>query len=147
MMKRLFFLSLLACTVFLSWCTQKFYLNQEFYETDGEFINITSDDFKDLNFQNYILFVYNNYCVFSVPCDEIFKQYMEENNINFLSMSYEEFKNTKLHSTVQYAPSILIVHNWKIVDFLNAEDNEDTDKYQSVEEFWNWISNYIYIDN
>lgn len=147
MMKKISPIILLAAIVLISGCTNRFYLDQEFYKTDGEFVNITSDDFDNLVYQNYVLFVYNNYCAFSVPCDEIFKQYMEQNNISFLSMSYEEFKNTELHKIVDFAPSVIIVMNWKIVDYLDSEKDKYLDMYQNVEKFWEWFEKYVYIDN
>ena len=146
MMKKIFAMIFFACAVLVSGCTKKFYLDQEFYQTNGEFVNITSDDFDNLGNQNYVLFVYNNYCAFSVPCDEIFKQYMEQNNINFLSMSYEEFKNTKLHETVSFAPSVIVVRNWRIIDYLDSEKDEYLDMYQDVDKFWEWFEKYVYVD-
>ena len=146
MMKKIFTILLLVVIVLISGCANRFYLDQEFYKTDGEFVNITSEDFDNLVYQNYVLFVYNNYCALSVPCDEIFKQYMEENNINFLSMSYEEFKSTKLHKTVDFAPSVIVVRNWKIIDYLDSEKDEYLDMYQDVEKFWEWFEKYVYVD-
>lgn len=133
--------------IFVSWCTQKFYLDQQYYDSDGEYIKITSEYFKNIDTKNYVLFVYNNYCAFSVPCDEIFHEFMVENYIDFLSMPYEEFKNTELHDTVRFAPSVIIVREWKIIDYLDAEKDKDIQKYQSVEEFANWISKYIELKN
>jgi len=145
-MKKYFVLILFVFLIFVSGCTQKFYLDQEYYKTDGDFVHITSDMFEKIDFQNYVLFVYNNYCAFSVPCDEIFKEFMEQNNVNFLSMSYEEFKKTNLHETVKFAPSVIIVKDWKIVTYLDPEKDKYLDMYQSVEEFWKWISEYVNFD-
>ena len=142
-MKKIFAMIFLACAVFISGCTKKIYLDQEFYQTDGEFVNITSEEFANLDFQNYALFVYNNYCAFSIPCDEIFHQYMAENHINFLSMSYEEFKKTNLHKIVDFAPSVILVKNWKIVAYLDSEKDAHLDLYQDVEKFGEWFEKYV----
>ena len=128
----------------LSACTQKFYLDEQYYN-QGNYVEITSKDFESLDSQNYVLFTYNNYCAFSVPCDEIFKTFMTENKIDFLSMPYEEFKETKLHDIVKFAPSVIIVKNWKIVDYLDSEKNKYLDMYQDVDKFWQWIQKYIII--
>ena len=143
-MKKYFVLILFVFLIFVSGCTQKFYLDQEYYKTGGDFVHITSDMFEKIDFQNYVLFVYNNYCTFSVPCDEIFKEFMEQNNVNFLSMSYEEFKKTNLHETVKFAPSVIIVNNGKIVSYLDSAKDADLDKYQDVDQFESWLDNYIY---
>ena len=142
-MKKIFAMIFLACAVLVSGCTKNFYLDQEFYQTNGEFVNITSEEFANLDSQNYALFVYNNYCAFSIPCDEIFHQYMTENHINFLSMSYEEFKKTNLHKTVDFAPSVILVKNWKIVAYLDTEKDAHLDLYQDVEKFGEWFEKYV----
>jgi len=142
-MKKIFAMIFLACAVLVSGCTKKFYLDQEFYQTDGEFVNITSEEFTNLDSQNYALFVYNNYCAFSIPCDEIFHQYMKQKHISFLSMSYDEFKNTKLHEQVRFAPSVIIVKNWKIVAYLDPEKDAHLDLYQNVEKFGEWFEKYV----
>ena len=144
--KKILLVILRIATIFLSACTQKFYLDEQYYN-QGNFIEITSEDFGNLDSKNYILFTYNNYCAFSVPCDEIFQDFMSQYKIDFLSISYEEFKKTKLHDTVNFAPSIIIVKNWKIVDYLDTEKDEYLDMYQDVEKFGQWIKKYVQLDN
>lgn len=144
MIKKVYLFALLIAVIFLSACTQKFFLDKQYYN-QGNYIEITSDEFENLDSKNYILFTYNNYCAFSVPCDEIFKEFMENFGIDFLSMSYEEFKETKLHDTVEFAPSVIIVKNWKIVDYLDSEKDKYLDMYQDVEKFGQWIKKYIEI--
>jgi hypothetical protein len=58
-------------------------------------------------------------------------------------MSYEEFKKTKLHETVDFAPSVIIVKNWKIVDYLDSEKDKYLNMYQNVEKFGKWIQKYV----
>ena len=144
MIKKVYLFALLIAVIFLSACTQKFFLDEQYYN-QGDFIEITSDDFENLDSDNYVLFTYNNYCAFSIPCDEIFKEFMEKYDIDFLSMSYEEFKETKFHDTVEFAPSVIIVKNWKIVDYLDSEKDKYLDMYQDVEKFGQWIKKYIEI--
>ncbi len=109
----------------------------------GEFIETTSEELLKKSDQNYVLFVYNNYCTFKIPCDEIFLSYMKNNKINFLSMTFEEFKKTTFYSEVKYAPSIIVVKNNKIIAYLDAEKDDDILKYQDVDEFSKWINKYI----
>ncbi len=144
MTKKIYLFALWIAVIFLSACTQKFFLDEQYYN-QGDFIEITSDDFENLDSDNYVLFTYNNYCAFSIPCDEIFKEFMEKYDIDFLSMSYEEFKETKFHDTVEFAPSVIIVKNWKIVDYLDSEKDKYLDMYQDVEKFGQWIKKYIEI--
>jgi hypothetical protein len=64
-----------------------------------------------------------------------------------LYISYDEFKNTKFHDEVRFAPSVIIVKNWKIVAYLDPEKDKYLDMYQDVEKFWEWIEKYVIINN
>ena len=123
--------------------TDKFYLEDKYYGS-SEFIEIDNNEFKKIQNESYVLYIYNNFCNLPIPCHEIFEQYMKEKNIAFLSMKYEYFKETKLHDKVRFAPSVIIVKDGKIVDYLDAEKDEDLDKYQNIDEFSKWIENNIY---
>ena len=123
---------------------EKIYLDEEYYGQDG-FAEVTSDDVNNLE-GNYILFVYNNYCALTIPCDEIFKEFTSQSKISVLSIQFKEFKETYLYKTVKYAPSIIVVEDKEINAYLDAESDEDIDKYQDVEVFTKWISNYIYLN-
>ena len=60
-------------------------------------------------------------------------------------MTFSEFKNTYLYDTVKYAPSVLIVENNKIIAYLDANKDDDLEKYQDVNKFKDWVNNYINI--
>ena len=67
------------------------------------------------------------------------KDQIEKYKIDFLSISFEEFKTTKFYQTVKYAPSVLVVEHGNIVAYLNANsDDQDTNKFEE------WLNNYIY---
>ena len=139
---------LLAIFIFLliivSGCNkEKFYLSDKYYNK-GEYVKVTSSDINKKD--SYILFTYNNYCSLAVPCENIFLEFMKEYKIDFLSMPYEELKNTYLYKKVKYAPSIIIVDKGEIVDFLDANNDSDLEKYQNVDMFRDWISEYIYLE-
>ncbi len=122
---------------------EKFYLNDSYYETSG-LREIKVDDLNDND--SFLLFTYNYYCSLAIPCDEIFKSFSENENIEILSMSIDEFKKTSYYKTVKYAPSVLIIRDGKIVTYLDAEKNSDIEKYQDVEKFTEWVEKYIYFN-
>ncbi len=123
--------------------SKKIYLSDEFYG-NGIFSEINSDKIDDYSNKTYLLFTYNNYCNLSVPCDEIFSKIMAKYKIDFLSIPYEDFKNTNLHETVEFAPSIIIVNQGEIVAYLDAESDEDIIRYTDASEFEKWLDKYIY---
>ncbi len=120
---------------------KRFYLTEKYYNK-GEFI--TTNDLNNVKNESYILFVYNNYCNLPIPCEDIFKEFMAKYQIDFLSMPFEKFKDTSFYENVQYAPSIIIVKEGQIVSFLDANKDDDLEKYQNVNEFEKWLNNYVY---
>ncbi len=121
---------------------EKFYLNDNYYDTSG-LKEVKSDELKSDD--SYLLFTYNYYCSLAVPCDEIFESFSENENIQILSLSIDEFKKTSYYKEVKYAPSVIIIKDGNIVSYLDAEKNSDIEKYQDVEKFTEWISKYIYL--
>lgn len=121
---------------------EKFYLNDSYYGS-SEIRDIKADDLKSED--SFLLFTYNYYCSLAIPCDEIFKSFSKNENIEILSMSIDEFKKTSYYKTVKYAPSVLIIKDGKIVTFLDAEKNSDIEKYQDIDKFTEWVSKYIYL--
>ena len=123
----------------------RIYLNSEFYNK-GEFVDIESSDLLDKINDTYVLFTYNSYCSLPVSCEDIFKSFAKKYKIDFLTIKFEEFKDTKFYETVEYAPSVIIIKDNEIVDYLDANSDEDLDKYQNIEEFELWMNNYIYFN-
>ena len=136
------FLLLMGCSKKEEFDVNKVTLDSNFYNK-GEFIDIKNDYLINENPTNYILFVYNSYCTLKIPCEDIFKEYMKKEKIDFLSMNIDEYKKTDLYETVKYAPTIIIVSDKKIVAYLDAESAADLNKYQDVNEFGSWINKYI----
>ena len=60
----------------------RFYLSDEYYNNNS-FIEITSDQVDGLINKKYILYTYNNYCSFTIPCDKIFQKFSERSFILF----------------------------------------------------------------
>lgn len=125
---------------------QKITLGSKYYNT-GKFIDINSINLNELlnNKENFILFTYNNFCTFKISCEEIFKESAQELNITILKIPFDEFKTTNLYNEVNYAPSVIIIKEGKIIKYLDPEQNKDLSKYQDKKEFISWIKEYINI--
>ena len=91
---------------------ERIYLSSEYYNK-GEFLEV--DNLDNLSDKTYIVFTYNNFCNMSVPCDKIFESFMEKYSIDFLKISFENFKNSPFYNEVKYAPSVIIINNEKII--------------------------------
>lgn len=126
--------------------TGKIYLTDIYYNK-GNFIKIKNSDISNFKDKTYILYTYNNYCTLPVSCEGIFQKFMDKYKIDFLSIPFGEFKETEFYNTVKYAPSIIIVKNGSIVSFLDANSDDDLEKYQDVDKFEEWLNNYIHFSN
>lgn len=121
--------------------TKRIYLTSSYYNK-GEFIKV--DDLTTLESDTYILFTYNNFCNLAVSCDKIFESFMKKYNIDFISIPFDKFKGTYLYETVKYAPSVIIVKDKEVVSYLDANSDEDLDKYQDETAFESYLNKYIY---
>lgn len=128
----------------LTSCNNKFNLSSKYYE-NSEYINITKNELNNIENENFLLFVYNNYCSLKIPCDTIFKSVMDKYNFSINQITFEDFKDTKYYKKVKYAPSIIIIKNGKVISYLDANSDNDLSKYQDENDFENWLSKYIYL--
>ena len=124
---------------------EKFYLSDKYYN-HGEYITTTSEELKNLDKDNYIIYTYNNFCIFTTPCDEIFKVVMDKYKIDIVSVPFSELKKTEYYKEVKLAPSIVLIKDGKVVTYLRADSDEDFKKYQDSKEFEKWLDKYIYLE-
>ncbi len=125
----------------------KIYLTDKYYDnSNNSFLEIDEDKINDLKDDTYILYVFNSFCKFSIPCDSIFEEFMKNNNISIISIPYDKYKKTDFVKKVKYAPTIIIIHKNKIVAYLDADKDEDVDKYQDIKAFTNWVNQYVYLE-
>ena len=78
--------------------------------------------------------------------NNIYKIIFVKYKIDFLSIQFDEYKKTSFYKKVEYAPSVLLIKNGKIVAYLDANKDSDLNKYQNPDEFEKWISEYIYLE-
>ena len=123
---------------------KQFKIESKYYNNKG----LTSIDIQKLNNlldnkESFVLFTYNSYCTFKVSCDGIFNNVAKEKGIEILQIPFDEFRKTKLYDTVKYAPSVIIIKNGRIKSFLDANSDDDYNKYQNEKEFSLWLDKYL----
>ena len=64
------------------------------YYGKSEYIKVNNKNINKMKKESYILFTYNDYCTFPIPCEEIFKKYMDKENISIVSIPFIEYKKT-----------------------------------------------------
>lgn len=138
-------LILILFIILISGCTSKKISIPNKYRNNNGLTKINNTKLNKLENKKdtFILFVYNPFCTFKIPCDEIFEKYSKDNNIEILKIPFNEYKKNKYYKKVKYSPTIIIVNNGKIIAYLDAENDKDIDKYQNIKEFTKWINKYI----
>lgn len=149
-MKRVLSVFLILFILFASTaCTnkpiEKFSIDSKYYNSEGKYITVTSEELNNKKNESYVVFTYNNFCNLSIPCETIFESFMQKSKIDFLSIPFEDFKKTYLYDTVKYGPSVIVVKDGKVIAYLDANEDKDIEKYQDVDKFEEWISQYIKI--
>ena len=124
---------------------KKIYLSRKYYH-EGDRIEVTSKELKKLKNDTYLLFTYNSYCAFPISCDSIFEEALKKEKIDFLSIPFAEFRKTDFYKSVEYAPSMMIIQDNKVLAYLDADLESDVEKYQDVQAFLKWLGEYLYLE-
>jgi len=121
-----------------------FYLEEKYYG-DSVFNEIESNDLNNLinDKESFAIFIHQPFCSTSYEFNKILTKFAEENKISFYKMSFDEMKKTVMYENIKYYPSFAIYNNGKLIDFLEADSDEDLNRYKDMEEFKNWFNGYI----
>ena len=84
---------IILCTIGLfinkNQSNKKIYLTKKYYDNKKQiFLQVDEQEIKKLKEETFLLYTYNSYCKFPVPCDSIFEQFMKDNNIICSISSY-----------------------------------------------------------
>ena len=122
----------------------QFYLEDKYY-SDSKFIEIETNDLNKLinNKESFVLFIYQPACITSSNFEQILYDYLETNHISIYKIPFSDIKNTTLSKSVKYYPSFAIFNNGKLIDYLDANSDEDLEYYESKEGFEKWFTNYV----
>ncbi len=140
----LILLIVICLLIFINKPVEKFYLEDKYYGNN----NLTEIDIKTLNKliddkESFGLFIYEPSCVTSNEFNEVLFSFQEENNIAFYKFPFSQINGTSLEKEIKYYPSFIIYKDGKIIDFLEADKDEDTKRYKNKNDFKNWFFSYV----
>ena len=130
--------------IFKNMPKQKFYLEDKYYG-NSEFTTIESNDLNKLmnNKESFALFIYQPACVTSSDFEQVLYDFTQSNNIKIYKIAFSDIKNTKLNESIKYYPSFAIFNKGQMVDYLDANSDDDLKYYKSKVEFEKWFTNYV----
>lgn len=126
---------------------EKYYLSDEYY---NEYNLIELDDVSFSELENskdsFALLVYSTGCTACSSFESFVDSFLKDNNLTFYKMNYNVMKTTDINNKVKYAPSVVLFKDGKIVEYLDANCNDDTVCYESKENFAEWFNKYVYVE-
>ena len=127
---------------------EKVSLDKELYNNYSYQI-INKDELNKLisDKHSFVLFAYNSFCSFPLPCEDVFQKTMEKLNIRLYAIPFSEARDTSFFDTVSYAPSIAIYKSGKIIAYLDPSSKTDYDYYQDENKFEEWLTSKIIISS
>lgn len=126
----------------------KFYLNDKYYANPIAIENDLDDVEKLIkNKESFLLFIYQPLCTTSYGLSQILNKYSREKGITYYTIAYSKIKDSDTFNYIKYYPSFVIFHKGKMVDFLDAESDEDTEKFKDEKVFSEWLESYVKIKN
>ena len=135
----------------LSGCNKKeeipFKLEQEYYGKE-EFIELNKDELNNLidKEKTFAVFLFQPFCEAAANFNEVLKEFMSTNKLAIYKMQFKDIKGTELEKHVKYYPSLVIYKDGKLIDFLEADKDEDTKSFKYIDSFIEWFKQYVIID-
>lgn len=143
-MKKFILLLLIIC---LCGCTKdkSFYIEDKFYNSSEGYTILDKDEYNEKikNKESFILFVFSPGCITSSNLSNLMSEFSTNNKISYYSINFEDIEETNIKDYLEYYPSVILIKNGKMVDFLESDKDQDLMYYESVDELTKWIFSYV----
>lgn len=141
-------LVLIVGCLILSGCGETTFSLEEKYYTGGMVTEIEKDGLDKLvnDKESFALFIYQPLCAASEAFEEVLNEFIDEYQVSFYKMSFANMKETPLEKEIKYYPSFVVYKNGKMVEFLDANSEDDKEYYQDVLGFTSWFKKYVILD-
>lgn len=149
-MKKFICSFILIFTLIITGCKNEDYpitLSNKNYK-ESKFVDIDSKKLNKLvkEEESFVLFIYQPLCVTSYEFNKVLTEFLNEYKLAIYKIPFSEIKGTSLEDKVKYYPSFVVYNKGEVVDYLDAESDEDTEYYKTVNAFKDWLDDYITFD-
>lgn len=119
------------------------------YREGGGLGEITTSDLRTMvdEKKSFIVFVSQPDCIAAEKLRGILQELIAEYPIQIFEVSFSDLKESGLASEVRFYPSLIVYRQGEIVDFLDANDGEDTEAYNSLDGLKAWLTNVVMLEN
>lgn len=141
------FLLIIVLSLMLVGCgkVEKFYLEDELYDK-GTITEINVDELEKLeeDKKNFAVFVYLPGCTSCAAFRTVLDEFVVDYNMEIYTISILDVTDTSIDEVVEYAPSLVLYNEGKVVDYLDSTSDEDKPALTSVSGLEKWLEEYIY---
>lgn len=122
--------------------TSTFSLDEKYYGSN-EIKEIEVSELSSLteNKESFGVFIYQPMCATSADFEQVLHDFQEKYAVSFYKIAFSKVKDDL--EFLEYYPSFIIYQDGKMVDFLEADKDDDVDYYLSVEGFEEWLTKYV----
>ena len=144
-MKKIF-VTLVLLIILVGCGNKKFYLDEEHYEK-GVITSITRDELNKLekDKKNFMVFVYLPGCTSCAEFRSVLEGYIEDNTLEFYTIAINDLKDSVILDHIEFAPSLVLYKEGKIVDALDAASDKDKAALTTEDGLVDWLDDYIYL--
>ena len=123
----------------------QFRLSDEYYGTSEMIEGLTKDQYEDLIAQkkSFVVMVDKPGCITTPPMRENMTHFPENMQFKYYQFMWSEMKDSSLHEYVSFVPSVALIRGGKVVAWLRADSDEDTEYFNSAEALQRWLSDHI----
>lgn len=121
---------------------EKVTLSSEYINNSG-IKEITKDEYQKLveEKKSFILLSHLPDCQAKIM--QYTKDYAAEHNILINDINWAAFREIAKENGVNFAPTVIVVSNGKIISFLRSDSDADIAKYNEYNDFKNWLDSLI----
>lgn len=146
-MKKIFLIIILTIGITLLMIKgneKSFYLEKKYYCSSGiKEINIDTLENLINKKESFAVFIYEPMCITSANFEVILNDFLNDNNLNIYKLAFSSIKDTNIGKIIKYYPSFIIYHKGELVDYLEADKDEDLKYYTDKASFKQWFTKYI----
>ncbi|MCR5572502.1 MAG: hypothetical protein K6F57_01870 [Candidatus Saccharibacteria bacterium] len=123
---------------------KSFKIESDLYGT-SEAIDIKKEDYEKLieDKKSFVIMVDKPDCYTTADMRQRMNDFPDNMQFKYYRIMWSQAKESSLHEKVKFVPSVAIVHNGEVVDYLDADSDEDTPKYNEARALQDWIKSYV----
>jgi hypothetical protein len=122
-----------------------FRLDDEYYGA-SEAIDIDADAYERLikDKKSFVIMVDKLDCYTTANMREWMLSFPEK--FKYYRIMLGDLQQSSLHEKVKYVPSVALIRKGEVVDFLDANAEEDVPMYNNADRFREWIKEHVEFD-